>query len=65
MSWYLLPELGSNLSKNNLLYCLTSSQIWLIPLADDCHSNYLTKLKKHTQKKEKETPDCVSRKLYK
>jgi hypothetical protein len=53
MSWYLLPELGSNLSKNNLLYCLTSSQIWLIPLADDCHSNYLTKLKKHTQKKEK------------
>jgi hypothetical protein len=29
-----------------LLSCLSSSQIWLIPLVDECQSTYLTKLKK-------------------
>jgi hypothetical protein len=29
-----------------LLYCLTSSQMWLIPLVDDRQSTHLTKLKK-------------------
>jgi hypothetical protein len=33
-------------SKQTLLYCLTYSQIWLIPHVDDCQSTYLTKLKK-------------------
>jgi hypothetical protein len=33
-------------SKKILLYCLTSSQIRLIPFVDDCQSTCLTKLKK-------------------
>jgi hypothetical protein len=30
--------------KQKLLHILTSSQIWLIPLVDDCLLTYLTKL---------------------
>jgi hypothetical protein len=33
-------------SSLNLLYCLTCSQIWLIPLVDDRQSGYFTKLRK-------------------
>lgn len=33
-------------SKQTLLYCLTYSQIWLIPHVDDCQSTSLTQLKK-------------------
>jgi hypothetical protein len=33
-------------SKQTLLYCLTYSQIWLIPHVADCQSTYLTNLKK-------------------
>jgi hypothetical protein len=33
MNSYQSPELGKNLFKNRL-YCLTSSQMWLIPLLD-------------------------------
>jgi hypothetical protein len=38
------PYLGRIL-KQKLLHILTSSQIWLIPLVDDCLLTYLTKLK--------------------
>ncbi len=34
---------------------LTSNQIWLIPLLDDCHSTYLTKLNQNKKKKKKES----------
>jgi hypothetical protein len=33
-------------SKKNLLYCLTSSKIWLIPPVHDDHFTYSTKFKK-------------------
>jgi len=32
--------------KKLLLFSLTSCQIWLSPLVDDCQSTYLTKLKR-------------------
>ncbi len=37
---------------------LTCSQIWLIPLVDDCKCGYVTKLKKEKEK-EKEKASCV------
>ncbi len=30
------------------MWCLTCSQIWFIPLVDDCHCDYITKLKNKT-----------------
>ncbi len=34
----------------NLLYCLTSSQVWLMPLVEACQSSYLTKWRKQKKK---------------
>jgi len=34
----------------NLLYCLTSSQVWLMPLVEACQSSYLTKWRKQNKK---------------
>jgi hypothetical protein len=49
--WFMEVARTKRDPKKNSTCRLTFSQIWLIPLVDDCQSTYLTQLKKTKTKK--------------
>jgi hypothetical protein len=54
--YYIIDSVSQVCPKKILLFWLTRSQIWLIPLVDYCQSTYLKILIKKEKKKKKKNP---------